>query len=197
MFDIGTSELLIIGIVVLLAVGPRDLPVFLRTVGKYVGAIKKQATEFRQHFDEALKETELDQLRKDVSGLKSDVENTVRDATRDIENDVIEAQRAIKSEAKPNGASPGSSDVAATSDADTAAPSKNLAAKDPPAKDPPAKDPMALETAEDLAAALSVSEPVQAPDGPAETASVTGTAVPGATQTSLPDTPAQVEKTNA
>ncbi len=101
MFDIGTYELLIIAIVVLLVVGPKDLPVFLRTVGKYIGALKRQANEFRQHFDEALKETELDQLRKDVASMKSDVESSIRGATSSLEKDVADADRAIRTAGKP------------------------------------------------------------------------------------------------
>lgn len=96
MFDIGSWEVLIIAIVVLLVVGPKDLPGFLRTVGKYVGALKKQASEFRQHLDDAIRDTELDQLRKDVSNLRSEVTDTVRSATRDIKKDVADAQSTIR-----------------------------------------------------------------------------------------------------
>lgn len=96
MFDIGSWEILIIAIVVLLVVGPKDLPGFLRTIGKYVGALKKQANEFRAHLDEAIRETELDQLRKDVSDLKNEVSDTVRSATRDIERDVAKAETSLR-----------------------------------------------------------------------------------------------------
>ncbi len=88
MFDIGWSELLIIGVMALIVVGPKDLPVLLRTIGRYVGIIRKQAAEFRAQFDEALRETELDQIRKDVAGIKQDVANTVHEATRQVEKDL-------------------------------------------------------------------------------------------------------------
>lgn len=101
MFDIGWSELLIIGIVTLLFVGPKDLPVFLRTLGRYIGAIKKQAGEFRAQFDEALRETELDQLRKDVVGMKNEVEKSVRDVGRQVEDDFSEVRRDVESATKP------------------------------------------------------------------------------------------------
>lgn len=100
MFDIGSYELLIIAVVILLVVGPKDLPVFLRTVGKYVGAAKRQASEFRQQFEEALKDTELDQLRKDVAAMKTDVEGSIRGATKDLEKDVADADKAIRSAGK-------------------------------------------------------------------------------------------------
>ena len=57
MFDIGWSELLIIGVMALIVVGPKDLPVLLRNIGRYVGIIRSQASEFRAQFDEALRET--------------------------------------------------------------------------------------------------------------------------------------------
>lgn len=101
MFDIGWSELLIIGIVTLLFVGPKDLPVFLRTIGRYIGAIKKQAGEFRAQFDEALRETELDQLRKDVVGMKNEVEKSVRDVGRQVEDDFAEVRRDVEGATKP------------------------------------------------------------------------------------------------
>ncbi len=88
MFDIGWTELLIIGVMALIVVGPKDLPVLLRTIGRYVGIIRKQASEFRAQFDEALRETEFDQIRKDVAGIKQDVANTVHEATRQVEKDL-------------------------------------------------------------------------------------------------------------
>jgi len=96
MLDIGWSELLIIGIVMLLVVGPKDLPVFLRTLGKYFGAVKRQAAEFQKHFDDAMREAELDQLKKDVTDLRNEVEGTFRDTQKSIEEDVAEADRAYR-----------------------------------------------------------------------------------------------------
>ena len=66
MFDITSSKLLILGIVALLVIGPKDLPALLRTIGKYMGIIKRHAAEFRAQFDEAMRESELDELKKEV-----------------------------------------------------------------------------------------------------------------------------------
>jgi sec-independent protein translocase protein TatB len=102
MFDIGWTELLIIGVMALIVVGPKDLPVLLRTIGRYVGIIRKQASEFRAQFDEALRETEFDQIRKDVAGIKQDVANSVHEATRQVEKDLdagsLEPPAAAKQE---------------------------------------------------------------------------------------------------
>ena len=70
MFDITSSKLLILGIVALLVIGPKDLPALLRTIGKYMGIIKRHAAEFRAQFDEAMRESELEQLKKDVEKMR-------------------------------------------------------------------------------------------------------------------------------
>ncbi len=88
MFDIGWSELLILGVMALIVVGPKELPGLLRTLGRYLGMIRKQASEFRTQFDEAIRETELDQIRKDVAGIKDDVASSMHDATRQVERDL-------------------------------------------------------------------------------------------------------------
>jgi sec-independent protein translocase protein TatB len=100
MFDIGWSELLIVGIVALVVVGPKDLPVLLRTVGKYMGMLRKQAGEFRTQFDEAMREAELDQLRKDVTQIKSETEATLRDTVQSASPDVPSLQTAVATPAE-------------------------------------------------------------------------------------------------
>lgn len=105
MFDIGWSELLIIGVMALIVVGPKDLPVLLRTLGRYIGIIRRQATEFRSQFDEVLRETELDQIRKDMAGIKQDVTSTVSNATRQVERDIASAGKdaSVKDAIEGNG----------------------------------------------------------------------------------------------
>lgn len=94
MFDLTSSKLLILGIIALLVVGPKDLPVLLRAVGKYVGMLRKQANEFRLYFDEAMRETELANLKAEVDAMKRDVQETVSSAGRALEADVA----AVKSD---------------------------------------------------------------------------------------------------
>lgn len=88
MFDIGWSELLIIGVMALIVVGPKELPGLLRTLGRYVGVIRRQAMEFRQQFDDVLRDTEIDQIRQDMAGIKSDVTSTMHDATKQVEREL-------------------------------------------------------------------------------------------------------------
>ncbi|HXF55790.1 MAG TPA: Sec-independent protein translocase protein TatB [Hyphomicrobiaceae bacterium] len=95
MFDISWSEILIIGIVALLVVGPKELPALLRTIGRYAGMVKRQAAEFRAQFDEAMRETELEQLKRDVENIKADAEATLRDAERSVETEIVDAKREL------------------------------------------------------------------------------------------------------
>ncbi|MDX2289828.1 MAG: Sec-independent protein translocase protein TatB [Hyphomicrobiaceae bacterium] len=95
MFDIGWSELLVIGVVTLIMVGPKELPVFLRTIGKYIGILRRQASEFRAQFDAALRETELDQIRKDVAGMKEDVSGTMRSAQAQLDSELAATKAAV------------------------------------------------------------------------------------------------------
>ena len=88
MFDLTSSKLLILGIIALLVVGPKDLPILLRTIGKYMGMIRKQANEFRAQFDEAMKESELDTLRKEVENVGREAEATMRDAEHSVQKEV-------------------------------------------------------------------------------------------------------------
>src|SRR5262245_34768123 len=69
MFDIGWSELLVIGIVALIAIGPKELPGVLRTVGAYMGKIRRMASEFQGQFQEAMREAEMADLKKSVDEM--------------------------------------------------------------------------------------------------------------------------------
>jgi sec-independent protein translocase protein TatB len=63
-------ELLIIGALALIVVGPKDLPVLMRRVGQFVGKMRAMAAEFRASFDELARQSELDELRKEVEALR-------------------------------------------------------------------------------------------------------------------------------
>jgi sec-independent protein translocase protein TatB len=69
MFDIGWTELLVIGIVALIVIGPRELPKTLRTIGQMMTKVRRMASEFQGQFNEAIREAELDELRKEAEKL--------------------------------------------------------------------------------------------------------------------------------
>jgi sec-independent protein translocase protein TatB len=70
MFDIAWSELLVIAVIALVVIGPRDLPAALRTFGRLVSKARRMASDFQGQFNEAMKEAELDGLRKELAELK-------------------------------------------------------------------------------------------------------------------------------
>jgi sec-independent protein translocase protein TatB len=69
--DIGASELLVIAVVALIVVGPKDLPVLLRKLGQFMAKLRGMASEFRASFDEMARQSELDELRKEVEAMRS------------------------------------------------------------------------------------------------------------------------------
>ncbi|MEW5962754.1 MAG: Sec-independent protein translocase protein TatB [Pseudomonadota bacterium] len=101
MFDIGWSELLVLGIVALIVIGPKDLPIVLRTIGRYAGMIRKQAAEFRAQFEEVIRDSEYETIRKEMDALGKDVGSSVREATAGLEKDLDEARRALDAPATP------------------------------------------------------------------------------------------------
>jgi sec-independent protein translocase protein TatB len=95
MFDITSSKLLILFMVALLVIGPKDLPALLRTIGKYMGIIKRQAAEFRAQFDDAMRESELSDLKKQVETLGTEAEAQIRAAENTVEQQIAEANRSV------------------------------------------------------------------------------------------------------
>ena len=73
MFDMSWGEVLVIGAVALIVIGPKDLPKALRTLGNMTSQVKKMASEFQSQFNEAMREAELDDIKKEVSGLNEQV----------------------------------------------------------------------------------------------------------------------------
>ncbi len=71
MFDIGWSELLVIGVVALIAIGPKELPAVLRAAGQWMGKIRRMAAEFQGQFQEAMRELEMADLKKQVDEATS------------------------------------------------------------------------------------------------------------------------------
>lgn len=86
--QIGIQELVLIGVLALIVVGPKDLPLLMRRVGKFVGQAKRMAREFQSSFDELGRQAELEELRKEVEALK-------REATADVDKELTRANREI------------------------------------------------------------------------------------------------------
>jgi len=83
MFDIGWSELLVIAVVTILVVGPKELPGLLRTIGKTIGNLRRMAGDLQGQFNEALKEAELDEVAKTIGDArKLNPSTAVKDAVK-------------------------------------------------------------------------------------------------------------------
>jgi sec-independent protein translocase protein TatB len=77
MFDIGWGELVVIGIVALIAIGPKELPTVMRTIGHWMGKIRRMASEFQGQFQEAMREADMADLKKQADEFKT----AITDAT--------------------------------------------------------------------------------------------------------------------
>lgn len=85
MLEVGWTEILVIAIVLIIVVGPKDLPQMLRTFGRMVSKLRGMAGEFRQQFDEALREADLDDVRKTIGDAqKLNPMNAIRDAVNPL-----------------------------------------------------------------------------------------------------------------
>ena len=71
MFDIGWSELLVIVVVAIVVVGPKELPKLMRTFGHYAGKLRRAASDFQRQFDEAMRDTEVAEVKKAIETMRT------------------------------------------------------------------------------------------------------------------------------
>jgi len=131
MFEIGWSELLLIGIVALIAIGPKELPGVLRTLGQWTAKLRRMATEFQNQFHEAIREAELADLKKEVDEMTTQAKSyTNFDPVADVRREFESAQHQIEtsitqqpkseSEPQPSSAPPAPSETEVAAAAQTA-----------------------------------------------------------------------------
>jgi len=89
---LGFAEILVLVVVALVVVGPKDLPKLTRTIGQTIGNLKRLAADFQHSFDEMGRQTELEELRREINALKSggpigDIKRDLEEAERDIRQD--------------------------------------------------------------------------------------------------------------
>ena len=110
MFNFGWGELVVIGIVALIAIGPKELPTVLRTLGQWMGKVRRMANEFQGQFNEALREAEFADLKKHADDISSSVSeigqiDPIGDMQKDVERTFEETPPAeAVSEATTEGA---------------------------------------------------------------------------------------------
>ncbi|SHH36061.1 Sec-independent protein translocase protein TatB [Bradyrhizobium erythrophlei] len=94
MFDIGWSELVLIAVVALIAIGPKELPGVLRMVGQWMGKARKMAAEFQGQFQEAMREAEMADLKKSFDEVKEAATGfTSNNVMTSLQKDVSSALR--------------------------------------------------------------------------------------------------------
>ena len=94
MFDFDIGKLLLVGIVALVVIGPKDLPRVMRTVGQAVGKMRRMANEFQNQFMDAMKEADLEDVKKELNALKDQAQvDTSFDPAKLMQDDMSAAMR--------------------------------------------------------------------------------------------------------
>ena len=106
-------DFVIVGAVALIVVGPKDLPMLMRKVGQFMARVRGMAAEFRASFDELARQSELDELRREVQALRTSKPMDyatqamgVQDVVSDIKGDLASTHAALTADAAPVEASP-------------------------------------------------------------------------------------------
>lgn len=94
MFDIGWTELLVIAVVAIVVIGPKDLPRAMRAVGQWTSKIKRMAGDFQRQFNEAVREAELEDVRKEVASIGK------IDPMADLRKSLAKAETGLKTDLK-------------------------------------------------------------------------------------------------
>ncbi len=167
MFDIAWTEMLVIAIVMIVVVGPKELPGMLRTIGKTTSKLRTMAGDFRKQFDEALKEADLEDLKKIAEDARSlNPAADIKKALNPLESAGNDVRAGLK------------------------------AAFNPPKFEPPKPKPKADAPAEPVAA-VPAAAPAATPAVAVKSATVATKSAGAKTATSKPVTPKPAPKTAA
>ena len=112
MFDIGWTELLLVAVVAIVVIGPKDLPRAMRSVGQWTSRVKRMAGDFQRQFNEAVREAELDDVKNEVAKLKkldpmADLKKTIAKADTDLKGEIKKVDDSVAASlAKPDTVNP-------------------------------------------------------------------------------------------
>ena len=137
MFDFGWTEFVIIGIVALIAIGPKELPGVLRGLGHWIGKVRRMASDFQDQFKEALREAEVADLKKQfdeasnkaMSGFDNPLETAQKEVEKAFGPDPVGDPYVPPADSSPASASGGG---VATADPGAVEPSASAAVTDAP-----------------------------------------------------------------
>jgi sec-independent protein translocase protein TatB len=126
MFDISWTEFLLIGVVALVVIGPKELPGVMRSLGQWTRKLRSMAADFQNQFQEAMREAEMADLKKQVDDIAQDLKgyDPLKDVRADVESIGKDVQQSLDSAAAPKAAEQKLEATAAPAlpDAGTAAP---------------------------------------------------------------------------
>ncbi|TGT85378.1 MULTISPECIES: Sec-independent protein translocase protein TatB [unclassified Mesorhizobium] len=189
MFEVGWTEMLVIAIVMIVVVGPKDLPNMLRTFGRTTAKLRAMAADFQKQFNEALKEAELDDVKKSVDELRglSPVAE-IRKQLNPFEQAAADVRAGVDAAMKPKPAADPSAPAASTPQ--VAEPLKNGATEMPGVNGPEATTPAPIFPAmTDESVVAASTDPAVAPKAAA--AKKTAKAAPAAKAPSMASTSAK------
>ncbi|HEX3937081.1 MAG TPA: Sec-independent protein translocase protein TatB [Xanthobacteraceae bacterium] len=108
MFDISWTEFLLIGVVALIVIGPKELPGVMRTLGQYTRKMRSMAADFQNQFQEAMREAEMADLKKQVDDIASDIKSydPLKDVRGDLESVGKDLQSSLAAPAEQKPAEP-------------------------------------------------------------------------------------------
>jgi sec-independent protein translocase protein TatB len=108
MFDISWTEFLLIGVVALVVIGPKELPGVMRTMGQWTRKVRGMAAEFQNQFQEAMREAEMADLKKQVDDMARDVKDIdpLKGVRDDIESVGKDVERSLSSTPEQAAAEP-------------------------------------------------------------------------------------------
>src|SRR5580658_5376191 len=108
MFDISWTEFLLIGVVALIVIGPKELPGVLRTLGQYTRKVRSMAADFQGQFQEAMREAEMTDLKKQVDDIAHDIKtyDPLKDVRTDVEAMGKDIERSLDAPPPPKATPP-------------------------------------------------------------------------------------------
>lgn len=98
MFGLGMTEMIVIGGIALLVVGPKDLPKVFKGIASVMKQVRKLTREFQGVVNDMIRESDLDDLRKEAQDLRKSIDPTsdIRDAMKEVEDEVNDSANAVK-----------------------------------------------------------------------------------------------------
>lgn len=103
---IGFFEIVVVAVIALVVVGPKDLPRLMRLAGRLVGQAKRMASEFSAAFNQMARETEMEEMRREIDALKrtnvlTETKRSIEEAVRPVEKSLAEEAAGIEAATKP------------------------------------------------------------------------------------------------